>query len=73
MHYEFITYFVLALRRTVRKLCHASVFSSTLLYTNFLLRTQNKPWWAEGPKSLSMTGSHPFQWTWQIAQIFTAK
>ena len=30
MCYEFITYFVLALQRTVRKLRHASVFSSIL-------------------------------------------
>ena len=30
MRYEFITYFVLALRKTVRKLRHASNFSSTL-------------------------------------------
>ena len=46
---------------------------------SFLLRIRNKQWWAEGlisTKKFSMTGSrclHPFQWRWQIAQIFKAK
>ena len=37
MRYEYITYFVLALRRTVRKLSHASVFSRTLSCMKLLI------------------------------------
>ena len=42
MRYEFITYFVLALRRTVRELRHASNFSSTLSCTKVIITHTNQ-------------------------------
>ena len=42
MRYEFITYFVLALQRTVQKLRHASIFSSTLSCTKVIITHMNQ-------------------------------
>ena len=75
-----MNYFVLALRRTVRKLRHASNFSSTLIVYEgyyYAYKSSNSGRSAQyRPKSSIMTDSRclrHFQWSWRIAQISEAK